>query len=174
LKDGIGETPATAAPMGGLRERRMCLSGVFPRSARRLCSLGLQRETFASGPCRGGEYPRSSSDFERRNPHITCNSSFLVGAHEKLLTAFAGDALPDLCQLGIPGYRNSRARRSANLDQLVASSRIIAGKTISRARETNIVAGGLYGIPWYVDTRVLFYRSDLLGKRFRSPTAFVG
>ena len=29
---------------------------------------------------------------------------------------------------------------------------------------TNVVAGDLYGIPWYVDTRVLFYRSDLLKK----------
>ena len=27
-----------------------------------------------------------------------------------------------------------------------------------------IVAGVLYGIPWYVDTRLLFYRSDLLAQ----------
>ena len=27
---------------------------------------------------------------------------------------------------------------------------------------TNVVGGTLYGIPWYVDTRVLFYRSDIL------------
>jgi multiple sugar transport system substrate-binding protein len=27
---------------------------------------------------------------------------------------------------------------------------------------TNVVGGALYGIPWYVDTRVLFYRSDIL------------
>ena len=25
-----------------------------------------------------------------------------------------------------------------------------------------MIDGGLYGIPWYVDTRVLFYRKDLL------------
>ena len=27
---------------------------------------------------------------------------------------------------------------------------------------TNVVGATLYGIPWYVDTRVLFYRSDIL------------
>ncbi len=29
---------------------------------------------------------------------------------------------------------------------------------------TNVVDGALYGIPWYVDTRVMFYRRDLLKK----------
>src|SRR5207253_5135067 len=28
--------------------------------------------------------------------------------------------------------------------------------------ETNVVDGKLYGVPWYVDTRVLFYRKDLI------------
>src|SRR5262249_18350646 len=28
--------------------------------------------------------------------------------------------------------------------------------------DTNLVDGRLYGVPWYVDTRVLFYRRDLL------------
>jgi ABC-type glycerol-3-phosphate transport system substrate-binding protein len=28
--------------------------------------------------------------------------------------------------------------------------------------DTNVVDGTLYGIPWYVDTRVLFYRTDMI------------
>ena len=28
--------------------------------------------------------------------------------------------------------------------------------------DTNVLDGEVYGVPWYVDTRVLFYRSDLL------------
>ena len=28
--------------------------------------------------------------------------------------------------------------------------------------DTNVVGGALYGVPWYVDTRLLFYRRDLL------------
>jgi multiple sugar transport system substrate-binding protein len=30
--------------------------------------------------------------------------------------------------------------------------------------ETNVAGGRLHGIPWYVDTRLLFYRSDLLAE----------
>jgi multiple sugar transport system substrate-binding protein len=30
--------------------------------------------------------------------------------------------------------------------------------------KTNVVNGKTYGIPWYVDTRLIFYRSDLLAK----------
>jgi multiple sugar transport system substrate-binding protein len=30
--------------------------------------------------------------------------------------------------------------------------------------ETNVVDGVTYGVPWYVDTRVLFYRKDLLAR----------
>src|ERR1700688_4327725 len=38
-------------------------------------------------------------EFERRNPGITVSIQQLpwTAAHEKLLTAFAGDALPDVC-----------------------------------------------------------------------------
>src|SRR3981081_4542620 len=41
-------------------------------------------------------------EFERRNPDIRVEVQQLpwTAAHEKLLTAFAADALPDLCQLG--------------------------------------------------------------------------
>ncbi|MEA2725477.1 MAG: multiple sugar transport system substrate-binding protein, partial [Gemmatimonadales bacterium] len=30
--------------------------------------------------------------------------------------------------------------------------------------DTNVIGGTLFGIPWYVDTRVLFYRKDLLAR----------
>src|SRR5207253_8873284 len=30
--------------------------------------------------------------------------------------------------------------------------------------DTNVVGGALYGVPWYVDTRLLFYRRDLLAR----------
>jgi multiple sugar transport system substrate-binding protein len=30
--------------------------------------------------------------------------------------------------------------------------------------DTNVIDGALYGVPWYVDTRLLFYRKDLLAQ----------
>ena len=49
-------------------------------------------------------------EFERTHPGIRVEVQQLpwTSAHEKLLTAFAGDSTPDLCQLGntwIPEFR---------------------------------------------------------------------
>ncbi len=36
--------------------------------------------------------------------------------------------------------------------------------------DTNVIDARLYGIPWYVDTRLLFYRKDLLAQAgFETP-----
>ena len=94
-------------------------------------------------------------EFERRNPGIRVSVQQIPwsAAHEKLLTAFAGDTLPDLCQLGA----------LAPLDEAVAGSRIVTAEDyFPGIWNTNVVSGVLRGVPWYVDTRLLFYRSDLL------------
>ncbi len=87
-------------------------------------------------------------------------------AHEKLLTAHVGRATPDLAQLGntwVPEFAALRAL--APLDARVASSRVIArADHFPGIWDTNIIDGALYGVPWYVDTRVIFYRRDLLAQ----------
>ena len=106
-------------------------------------------------------------EFERTHPGIRVVVQQLPwsAAHEKLLTAFAGDATPDLCQLGntwIPEFAALNAL--APLDADVAKSSIDPRDYFSGIWETNVVDGKLYGIPWYVDTRLLFYRRDLLAR----------
>ena len=85
-------------------------------------------------------------------------------AHEKLLTAHVGRATPDLAQLGntwVPEFAALRAL--APLDGRVAASGVIARDDhFPGIWDTNIIGGALYGVPWYVDTRVIFYRRDLL------------
>src|SRR4249919_469609 len=84
-------------------------------------------------------------EFERRNPgiHVEVQQLPWTAAHEKLLTAFAGDALPDLCQLGntwIPEFAALDAL--ANLNPLVASSRVVSAKDyFPGIWATNVVAG---------------------------------
>ena len=108
------------------------------------------------------------TEFERRNPTIRVRVQQLpwTAAHEKLLTAFAGDALPDVAQLGntwVPEFFALNALE--RLDERVALSKVIApADYFPGIWATNGVGGGLYGIPWYVDTRVLFYRKDLLAR----------
>jgi len=107
-------------------------------------------------------------EFERRNPGIRVEVQQLpwTAAHEKLLTAFASGALPDVCQLGNTWVPELTALDAlADLNPLAASSPVVDARDyFPGIWDTNVVAGKLRGIPWYVDTRVLFYRSDLLKK----------
>lgn len=105
-------------------------------------------------------------EFERRHPDLRVNLQQLpwTAAHEKLLTAYAGDSLPDICQLG-----NSWVAEFAALGALQPlDERVGASPVIDRADyfhgiwETNVIDGALLGVPWYVDTRLMFYRKDLL------------
>ena len=115
-------------------------------------------------------------EFERAHPGIRVDVQQLpwTAAHEKLLTAFAGDATPDICQLGntwIPEFVALGA--IAPLDRYVAASPVVDPTDyFSGIWQTNIVGGALYGVPWYVDTRLLFYRRDLLARAgYASPPA---
>jgi len=87
-----------------------------------------------------------------------------TAAHEKLLTAYVGDATPDIAMLG-----NTWVPEFVALDALEPlDERVRTSKDVDRNDyfpgiwSTNVVDGHTYGIPWYVDTRVLFYRTDLL------------
>jgi multiple sugar transport system substrate-binding protein len=105
-------------------------------------------------------------EFERTHPgiHVKVQQLPWTAAHEKLLTAFAGDATPDICQLGntwIPEFVALNALEP--LDQYAAASSIVQPEDyFAGIWDTNRVAGKLYGVPWYIDTRLLFYRRDLL------------
>jgi multiple sugar transport system substrate-binding protein len=102
--------------------------------------------------------------FEKENPGIkvTVQQIPWTAAHEKLLTAYVGEATPDCAQMGntwIPEFVTVRAL--ADLGPFAAAA-IDRRDYFPGIWDTNVVAGALYGIPWYVDTRVLFYRSDIL------------
>ena len=93
-------------------------------------------------------------------------------AHEKLLTAFAGDATPDLAQLGNTWLPELVALGALEpLDALAKGPQgVDQSDYFAGIWDTNVVAGQLYGLPWYVDTRVLFYRRDLLSQAgFETP-----
>jgi multiple sugar transport system substrate-binding protein len=103
-------------------------------------------------------------EFERRNPGIkvTVQQIPFTAAHEKLLTAHVGESTPDLAQMGntwIPEFAAMRAL--ADLGPF-AGAAIDRGDYFDGVWDTNVVDRVLYGIPWYVDTRVVFYRSDIL------------
>ena len=100
--------------------------------------------------------------FERDHPGVRVQIQQLPwsSAHEKLLTAFVGDATPDVSAIG-----NTWLPELAALGALTPLDADIAASPIVRPAdyfagiwETNEVDGAVYGVPWYVDTRLLFYR----------------
>lgn len=105
-------------------------------------------------------------EFERQHPGIRVRVQQLPwsAAHEKLLTAYAGQTMPDLFQLGntwIPEFVALGA--IAPLDQrLRTGSNVALDDFFPGILATNRLNGHTYALPWYVDTRLLFYRSDLL------------
>ena len=124
--------------------------------------------TFWTMGREGDSVRRLIPAFEHEHPGIRVEVQTLpwAGAHQKLLTAFAGGSTPDLCQLGntwIPELAEVGAL--ARLGPMVkASAAVKPNDYFPGIWDTNVIGDTLYGVPWYVDTRLLFYRRDLLEK----------
>ena len=135
-----------------------CSRDTDPRTAITFWAMGREGEVVAE----------LLPDFERRHPNIRVDLQQLpwTAVHEKLLTAYAGNALPDVAQLG-----NSWVAEFAALEALdpldgrvAASAGIERDDYFSGIWDTNVIDGALLGVPWYVDTRLIFYRKDLLAE----------
>ncbi len=133
-----------------------CGRGREPGSLVRFWAMGREGEVVA----------QLVPEFERRNPGVRVRVQQIPwsAAHEKLLTAYVGEAMPDVLQAG-----NTWLPELAALDALEPlDARIAASSAVAPADyfpgilDTNVVDGRTVGVPWYVDTRVLFYRTDLV------------
>ena len=117
---------------------------------------------------------RMMPEFEAEHPgvHVHVQQIPWTAAHEKLLTAYVGHASPDVAQLGntwVPEYVALGAL--VPLDSLLRRTpTVAAGDYFDGIWATNVLADTVFGVPWYVDTRLLFYRKDLLARAgFPSP-----
>ena len=105
-------------------------------------------------------------DFEREHPgvHVQVQQIPWTAAHEKLLTSHVGRATPDVAQLGNTWIAEFAALQALEpLDPWLAhSDEVRPNAFYPGIWATNVVEQMPYGVPWYVDTRLLFYRKDLL------------
>lgn len=151
---------------------RTCLRGCAPALlAAVLAGCGgdaAQEVRFWALGREGEVVQRLMADFTRRNPGIAVKVQQIpwTAAHEKLLTAFVGDASPDLAQVGntwLPEFAALRAIE--DLSPYLDNRRVVrADNFFPGVWATNTIAGRVLGVPWYVDTRVLFYRKDILAQ----------
>jgi multiple sugar transport system substrate-binding protein len=89
-----------------------------------------------------------------------------ANAYEKVLTGIAGRQVPDVAQMGTTWMASFGSMGAfEDLAPYIESSEVVKPENFFQgAWETGKVGGKQYGIPWYVDTRVMYYRTDLLAQ----------
>lgn len=101
-----------------------------------------------------------AAQFEEENPDVSIEVTAVPweSAHDRIATAIAGGETPDVTMLGTTwvGEFASSGAFEPTPDGVVDESEFFEGSA-----ETAKVDGTTYGVPWYVDTRVLYYRTDL-------------
>jgi multiple sugar transport system substrate-binding protein len=133
------------------------------------CTGGSEHETTLELWAMGSEgeaAARLVAGFEQENPGVGVRVQAIPwsAAHEKLLTAYVGETMPDVFQLGNTWVPEMVALDAITplTDRLEASERVARDDFFEGILDTNVIDGAVYALPWYVDTRLLFYRRDLL------------
>ena len=102
-------------------------------------------------------------DFESANPDATVKVTAVPweAAHDKISAAIASGKTPDVSLIGTTwmGEFAKAGGLDATPDGLVKDSDFYDG-----AWGSTVVGNTSYGVPWYVETRVLYYRTDLAKK----------
>jgi multiple sugar transport system substrate-binding protein len=100
--------------------------------------------------------------FTKANPGVKVNVTPVDWgeAVTKLQTAIAGNSTPDVSQMGTDmmgqfGATGAFEPVPADIDK---------SAYFESAWNTNVVAGVVSGVPWYVETRLLYYRTDIATK----------
>jgi multiple sugar transport system substrate-binding protein len=116
--------------------------------------------------------PKLAEAFQKDNPDATVKVTAVPwdGAHDKIATAIAGRQTPDVSLIGTTWMGEFAG--GGGLDPVPAEL-AQAGDFFEGAWGTVVVDGTPYGVPWYTDTRVLYYRKDLAAKAgVEAPTTW--
>ncbi len=110
----------------------------------------------------GENLPTLLKDFEAANPDVKVTVTAIPwsAAHDKFTTAITAQKTPDLAMIGTT-WMGEFAGLGA-LDPTPSS--IDKASFFPGAWGTTEVNGTSYGIPWYVETRLVYYRTDLAQK----------
>ena len=102
-------------------------------------------------------------DFESANPDAKVKVTAVPweAAHDKISSAIAGGKTPDVSLIGTTWM--GEFAKSGGLD---ATPKGLVDKAdfFNGAWGSTVVGNTSYGVPWYVETRVLYYRTDLAKK----------
>jgi len=116
----------------------------------------------------GEKLPAMVKQFEAANPGVKVEVTAIPwdAAHNKYQTAIAGGTTPDVAQMGTTWMADFATAFDPTPGGVDTSGMFDGAKGATQ------VNGATYGVPWYVDTRVIYYRTDLAAKAgFSSPPA---
>jgi multiple sugar transport system substrate-binding protein len=104
-----------------------------------------------------------AKDFTAENPDAKVNVTAVPwdAAHQKIASAIAAKQTPDVSMIGTT-WQGEFAKTGA-LDP-TPTDLIKADAYFPGAWETTQVNGASFGVPWYVETRALYYRTDIAQK----------
>jgi len=103
-----------------------------------------------------------ADEFMKANPGVKVSVTPVDWgqAVTKLQTAIAGNTTPDVSQMGTDMMGQFGATGAFE----TVPSDIVPTDYFDSAWKTNIVGGVVSGVPWYVETRLLYYRTDIAAK----------
>ena len=116
----------------------------------------------------GEKLPALAKEFETANPGVKVEVTGIPwdSAHDKFTTAITANKTPDAAMVGTT-WMGEFAGLGA-LDPTPAS--IDKSAFFEGAQKTTEVGGKSFGIPWYVETRLVYYRTDLAAQAgFTTP-----
>ncbi|MDF3045298.1 MAG: extracellular solute-binding protein [Ornithinibacter sp.] len=110
----------------------------------------------------GEKLPELAKEFESANPGAKVEVTAIPwdAAHDKFTTAITANKTPDVAMVGTT-WMGEFAELGA-LDP--TPGQIDKSVFFEGAQKTTEVDGTSYGIPWYVETRLVYYRTDLAEK----------
>jgi multiple sugar transport system substrate-binding protein len=110
----------------------------------------------------GQNLPTLAKEFEAANPGVKVQVTAIPwdAAHDKFTTAITANKTPDVAMVGTT-WMGEFAGMGA-LDPTPGS--IDKSVFFDGAQKTTEVDGTSFGVPWYVETRLVYYRTDLAKK----------
>jgi multiple sugar transport system substrate-binding protein len=153
--EGAGSSPAASDAGGGASAP----AGSAPASA--ATDLSGELTVWAMGN-EGTKLGVMADKFMEANPGVTVNVTPVDWgqAVAKLQTAIGGGETPDVSQMGTDMM--GQFVETGALEPV--GDAIDPSVFFDSAWQTNVVDGQAYGVPWYVETRVLYYRTDIAEK----------
>jgi multiple sugar transport system substrate-binding protein len=134
------------------------------------------RFSVFSSVAESSQMKKFKKTFETEYPNITVEFEPVPSgrAREKMLTEIAGGNAPDTAFVDA-GFVQELASRGAlvSLDGYIAGSEVVATEDyVEGFRNTGLLAGSMYGLPFDGETTGLFYRTDLFEQAgIESPPA---